>query len=476
MNCRLTWITFFLFLLAPFIFSQVNNQEFASRREALMHKLNDGVVVLRGAQLQSRNKDVDYKFRQNSDFYYLSGFDEPGATMLLVPEGDGKFILFVKPNDPHIAVWVGESYGVNGAMDLFKADTAYSNQAFEETVKKYLKNQQKIYLPFDDSELLETVSAIIKSPRANYPKKMEDISKHIAGLRLIKSSYEIEMMQKSIDITVEAHKEAMRAMKPGLFEYEIEALIKYVYLINGSPRVGFSSIVGSGPNSTILHYKDNNQKMKNGEIVVIDIGAEYGMYSADITRTIPANGKFSEEQKEIYQIVLGAQNAGIELAKPGVGISEIYSKSVDIVREGLLSLGLITDKEKHWQTRVWFMHGVGHWLGLDTHDAGSYRGEDDRGRLLEKGMVFTVEPGIYIAPKALQNLKMILGDKVSLEEINTFIEAVTPAYEKYKNIGVRVEDDILVTKTGFRNLSKGAPREIAEIEILMAKESLLIKK
>ncbi|KAA3610314.1 MAG: M24 family metallopeptidase [Calditrichaeota bacterium] len=469
------WAIVLILLMSTFLLSQVNTEEFASRREALMQKLDDGVIILRGATLQPRNNDVEYKFRQKSDFYYLSAFDEPDATMIIMP-GDAKnFILFVKPNDPRMAIWVGESYGVHGAMNIFKADTAYSKDLFEEKLKTLLRGKEKVYFPFDDLELIETVLGVLKSSWGMYPKKTEDVRKHIGELRLIKSTWEVEQLQKSIDITVEAQKEAMQATKAGLFEYEIDALINYVYLKNGSPRVGFPSIVGSGVNSTILHYQDNDYKMKNGDVVVMDIGAEFGMYSADVTRTIPVNGKFSKEQADIYQIVLDAQNAGIEKTKPGIGIGEVHETSARVIQDGLLELGLITDKNSRWQTRVWFMHGVSHWLGLDTHDAGGYSERSKKGRILEEGMVFTVEPGIYVAPKALENIKTMFRGRVSAEEIDAFIESVKPAFEKYKNIGVRIEDDILVTKDGYRNLSKEAPREIDAIEKLMAKKSSFVK-
>ncbi len=475
MVSRLILQTLLLVFSASALIAQINAEEFASRRDVLAGELNDGVIIVKGNDQKTRNQDVDYKFRQGSDFYYLSGFNEAGATLLILPGEDKKFILFVKENNPRMAIWSGETYGVWGAMKIFKADTAFASDNFEEEVKKYLRGQKKVYLPFADAELFETVSNIITSPWGRYPKKIEDVTKYIAKLRLIKSNYEIEMIQKSIDITIKAHKEAMMAAKPGLFEYEIGALIEYVYQKNGSPRIGFPSIVGSGANSTILHYKANDQKMKDGDIVVMDIGAEYGMYSADVTRTIPVNGVFSEEQKQIYQIVLDAQKAGIELIKPGKGISEIYEASTDVIKDGLLELGLITDRESRWQSRVWFMHGVGHWLGLDVHDAGGRNGADKRGKLLEEGMVFTVEPGIYVAPNALENLKLLMTGRLSDKEIDEFIEEVKPAFEKYKNIGVRIEDDILVTKTGYRNLSKAAPRDIDAIEKWMAKPSEIVK-
>ncbi|MCB0282949.1 MAG: aminopeptidase P N-terminal domain-containing protein [Calditrichaeota bacterium] len=448
------------------IFAEINTNEFAQRRDKLMQKVSQGVILMRGAVEYARNGDVNFKFRQNSNFYYLSGFDEPDATMLLLPGEAQKFIMFVKPFNAHMAVWVGESYGVEGAMKIFKADTAFANDTFDDVIKSYLRNKETVYLPFSDQEFASHITSLLNTHYGRYPKKIEDIDQYINDLRQIKSTKEIELMQKAIDITVDAHKEAMKAIKPDMHEYEIAALIKYIYLKNGSERSGFPSIVGSGPNSTILHYEKNERKMTQNDMVVIDIGAEYGMYSADVTRTVPVDGNFSEEQKDIYKIVLESQKAGVEMTKPGITLSDISNKSTEIIKNGLFDLGLITDKESRWQTSVWFMHGVSHGLGLETHDPGGYRNQK-----LEAGMVFTVEPGIYIGENALENVYMMSRMGVSKDAIDAFVEAVKPAFEKYKNIGVRIEDDVLVTETGYRNLSEKAPREISDIEKLMSKGS-----
>lgn len=448
------------------IFAEINSNEFAMRRDKLMQKINDGAIILRGAVEYVRNGDVNFKFRQNSNFYYLSGFDEPDATMLLLPGETQKFILFVKPFNAHMAVWVGESYGIDGAMKVFKADTAFANDTFEDVIKPYLRNKKTLYLPFSDKDLVTQMTNIINSHYGRYPKKLEDADQYIDEMRQIKSPAEIESLQKSIDITVDAQKEAMKAIKPGIYEYEISALINYIYLKNGCERSGFPSIVGSGPNSTILHYEKNERKMTKKDMVVMDIGAEYGMYSADVTRTVPVDGKFSDEQRDIYQIVLESQKAGVEMTKPDITLSDISGKCTEIIKEGLFNLGLITDKESRWQTSIWFMHGVSHGLGLETHDPGGYRNQK-----LEAGMVFTIEPGIYIAENALENAYMMTRMGVSKEMIDAFVEQVKPAFEKYKNIGVRIEDDVLVTETGYRNLSEKAPREISEIEKLMSKDS-----
>lgn len=469
------WLNILIFV--SFAFAQNNNSDFAQRREALMEKINDGIIVLAGAKEVERNNDVNYKFRQSSNFYYLTGFDEPNAFAILIPGGENPFTLFVKERNQRMAIWLGESHGISGAMSMFSADTAFKNDEFEEILKSILRNKSKVYLPISDSDIMEKVRQLIDSPWGNYPDQIEDLNQHINEMRMIKSDYEVSMLQKAINITANAHNEAMKVVKHDIYEYEIEAVIEYIYKKNGSPRIGFPSIVGSGPNSTVLHYDKNNRKMQDGDMLVMDIGAEYGMYSADVTRTIPVNGKFSDDQKDIYEIVLAAQKAGIELTKPGVGYLEISNRCIEVIKDGLLKVGLITDKSSNWQTRIWFMHGIGHGLGLDVHDSGSYYGTDrERGRILQPGMVFTIEPGIYISASALENLTLLLAGRVDNEEMEEFIQKVKPAFEKYKNIGVRIEDDILVTKDGSRNLSANVPREINEIEKLMAKESEILKK
>jgi Xaa-Pro aminopeptidase len=268
----------------------------------------------------------------------------------------------------------------------------------------------------------------------------------------------------------------MKAAEPGMYEYEIEAIIEYIFRKNGSQRPGFPSIVGSGPNSTILHYDANKHQTQDGDLIVMDVGAEYDHYTADVTRTIPVNGKFNKEQKEIYEIVLEAQQQAIDKIAPGVGIYEVHYRAVEVIKDGLYRLGLITDKESRWQYRIWLMYNTNHWLGLDVHDVGSRGRDDGKGRRLEPGMVFTVEPGIYIGEHSLDSLlKTTRRSKARKEDVAAFLEKVKPVVEKYMNIGVRIEDDVLVTEDGHENLSSKAPTTVKEIEKWMKKKSYLNK-
>lgn len=462
-----------IFTLGSLKAQTLRKEIFAQRRHELMDKMVNGIAIFRSARIANRNSDVDYEYRQDSDFYYLAGFEEPEAAFLLIPDADKKFIMFVRPRNPIMETWTGKRYGIKGAMHVFGADTAYVTDKFEEILSGYLRGENKVYCSFHDHELNEKLFRMISNPRGNWPKEIIDPEQFVSEMRLIKSPEEIEIMRKAINITCDAHIEAMKAIKPGMNEYEIEAIIEYVYKKNGSPRPGFPSIVGSGPNSTILHYVANNQQIHNGDLILIDIGAEYGYYTADVTRTFPVNGKFSREQREIYEIVLKAQQETIKMVTPGVGIDEIQDHTIKVLSAGLYRLGLITHEDIKWQQRVWHIHGTSHWLGLDVHDVGDYRHADEKGRILETGMVFTVEPGIYIRENIFDILPEILRNSVPKEEITDFINKVKPVVEKYAKIGVRIEDDVLVTKNGYEILSAKAPKTIYEIEKMMKNKSYL---
>lgn len=470
------WLIVFFLQFNQLNAQSFNKEEFAKRRQQLMQEMDGGIAIFKGGDIVERNDDIDYKFRQNSNFYYLTGFDEPGSACLLIPGAEKEFILFIQPKNPLQEMWLGNSPGFEEAMKKYGADTVYLINQFLKELPKYLKGKDKIYYSMNDEKTNEKVLSVFKpSWGAFSPKMIINPMFMIHELRLIKSKYEIELLQRAIDITCGAHSEAFKATKPGLFEYEIESIIEYKYLKNGSPRFAFPSIVGSGANSTILHYMDNNQQMKDGDVLLMDIGAEYGYYAADITRTIPVNGKFSKEQKEIYGIVLSAQKEGIAKIKPEVRLNEIENIISKTICNGLYELGLITEKNSDWQYRTWYNHGSSHWLGLDVHDVGSYLELDKSGsRKLMTGMVLTVEPGIYIGPKSLENIPLWLpyyNNDVSEEELKQFIEKVKPVAEKYMKIGIRIEDDVLVTNDGNKVLSAKAPKEIKEIETLMRKDS-----
>lgn len=482
--------TYGLLLIFCLLFKQSNAQlanknEFARRRQKFMEKMDGGIAVFKSNEFVARNNDVGYEFRQESDFYYLTGFDKPKSAFLLIPGSKKEFIMFVQEKNPFKEMWSGKLYGIEKAMNIFGADTAYCIEQFEEMLPEFLMSKEKVYYNMKDEEINETILSIVKIPWGNNPRKVNDPPKHLIDplplvyeMRLIKSDYEIEMLRRAIDVTCDAHIEAMKSTAPEMFEYEIEAIIEYIYRKNGCPRVAFPSIVASGPNSVILHHIDNNRQTQNGDVLLIDIGAEYGYYAADITRTIPVNGQFNKAQKEIYEIVLEAQQAGIEMIAPGVSFNRVEDKVSEVIREGLFRLGLITDKESEWQYRTWYMHRASHWLGLDVHDAGSYFNLDkNTSRSLKPGMVLTVEPGIYIGANGLDKDKLFqifkyFDHNVPEEEIIRFINAVKPVAEKYMNIGIRIEDDILITGGGQEVLSEKAPKEIKAIESMMQKESI----
>jgi Xaa-Pro aminopeptidase len=299
-----------------------------------------------------------------------------------------------------------------------------------------------------------------KRAGGNWP--IVDPAPIVAEMRLIKDELDWKLgFRKAIEISADAHIEAIKCIKPGMFEYEIQAVFEYVYRKNGSPRNGYGCIIGSGFNSCVLHYHDNNRKTQDGEMILMDCGTEYGYYTADITRTVPVNGKFSEEQRQIYQLVLDAQNAGIAAVKPGILKGEIDVAIENVFGNGLLNLGFIKEKKDF---PLFTIHKYAHWLGLDVHDVGAYE-INGESRVLEPGMVFTVEPGIYVRPDVIFRMKKAGNSDEDITKIE-------PKLQKYYNIGVRLEDDILVTETGYKNLSVKVPREIVELEELMKKKGI----
>lgn len=417
-------------------FAQPDKEIFAERRTKLMEQISDGIAVMVSPDAANRNGDVDYEYRQESNFYYLSGFEEQSSCLIIDPNATDKYILFVKPKNPAREVWTGILTGLDKAVTEYGADKSYEIKQFDSVLALY--SSKKIYILSSDKNLAAKIKGI--NPQAD----TGNLSEIIGEMRLIKSAYEIGQMKKAIDITCNALIESMKSAKPGMYEYELQAILEYNFKKEGCTRNGFPSIVGSGPNSCILHYETNQRKTQNGDIVVMDVGAEYGYYSADVTRTFPLNGKYSEAQKTIYNIVLKAQSETIDALKPGMRFYQVDSIARAVVTSELRKIGLLDDTTN---SRKFFMHGTSHWVGLDVHDAGKYSENGVRGRrVLEPGMVLTVEPGVYIAAG---------------------IEGVDP---KYYNIGVRIEDDLLITETGHELMSKLAPRQISDIEKVMSKK------
>jgi len=457
---------------------------YAERRETLMNSIDDGVIILASG---SEDHSERLQYRPANNFYYLTGLAEPGSFLVLDPGTKNVFSLVVIPNNPFASMWTGKQIGINEAKTIYGADQAYSAYELINKLSSILKNlydnDKKIYTDIHDYELIRLIKEIIEK-RPEFSKlQIEDLGPYINEMRVIKCQEEIDLLDKAIQITCESQREAYKACEPGMYEYEIEAIIEYNYRKNGATRPGFSSICGSGPNTTVLHYEQNDRKMKDGDLLLMDIGAEYGMYTADVTRTIPVNGIFSKEQLDIYELVLKSQEAAISELLPGKGVQEGHHASTAIIVDGLYELGLITDKNSTWQKSIYVMYPISHWIGLDVHDVGDYefgkqgRGQamfnpEIKGRELKPGMILTVEPGIYIHPDGLEMLPELTRYlDVNKKELEAFLEEITPVYQKYINIGVRIEDDILITDTGNRVLSAPAPKTVEDIENMMKEES-----
>jgi Xaa-Pro aminopeptidase len=428
--------------------------EFISKMEP------NSVAVFASAHEIRRNQDTDFEFRQETDFYYLTRLNEPDCVAVLAPNHpQHKYVLFVRPRVKEEEIWTGLRAGVEGAIKTHGADAAYDISKLPEILPEYLKGVDKLYYRLGQNEHFDLkLIAMLKRlrERVRYgeygPTTIIDPVTLVHEMRLRKNDEDIASLRRAAQISAAGHVAAMKHCKPGMYEYELEALVEYVFRKQGATGVGYPSIVGSGFNTTILHYNTNNDQIKDGDMVLIDAGAEYNVFSGDITRTFPANGKFSKAQQTVYEAVLAANQAVIEMVKPGESFMKLHEKAVEVVTDELLASGLLSgDRKEIIENKGYFkffMHRTGHWLGMDVHDVGRYKVEDDW-RKLEPGMVFTVEPGIYIAAGA---------------------EGV-PA--EYFNIGVRIEDDVLVTENGYEVLTTGVPKEVNEIEALM-KESVMV--
>ena len=364
---------------------------------------SNAVAIFPSKLVYQRNLDVDYPYRQESNFYYLSSFEEPKSLLFLDPSAlQYKYIMYVQEGTHFSKVWSGSRAGAEGAINLFQADTALSIDDLKSTLRKFIRYDRPIYYTFGINEEIDRFmqeNFINKRSNANW--QIIDPAPILNEMRLIKTEDDFETgLEKAIEISSDAHIEVMKAIQPDMYEYEIQAIFEYVYRKGGSPRNGYPCIIGSGPNATIMHYEKNSRQIEDGDLVLMDCAAEYGYYSADITRTIPANGEFTEEQKEIYEIVLNAQKSAIAMVKPGITLDDIKEKIDDVFTEGLGRVGLIKDKS---ETRLFSLHGYCHWIGLDVHDVGAYR-INNQHVPLQPGMVFTIEPGLYFRPEILDRL------------------------------------------------------------------------
>ncbi|MBS1808570.1 MAG: aminopeptidase P N-terminal domain-containing protein [Acidobacteria bacterium] len=428
--------------------------EFMSKMEP------NSVAVIFSAPEVLRNADTDYEFRQDSDFYALTHLNEPESVAVISPNHEKhKYVLFVRQRDKEKEIWNGLRAGVEGAISAYGADAAYEISQLGKILPRYLEGNQKLYYRFglreeNDLRMIKYLNSLKAAIRAGKqtPSTIIDPSTLIHELRLRKNADEIESMRTAARISAEGHVAAMKACKPGMYEYELEALIEYVFRSKGANGTSYQSIVGAGFNSTILHYNTNNAQIKDGDLVLIDAGAEYNMFAGDITRTFPANGKYSKAQQAVYELVLHSNKEVIKMIKPGESFMALHEKTIEIITQGLVDLGLLSGNvseniERKTYERF-FMHRTGHWLGMDVHDVGRYKLEDGW-RKIEPGMAFTVEPGIYIQP------------------------GTEGASEEFYNIGIRVEDDIVVTADGCEVLTSLVPKEVVEVEALM-KESIAI--
>ncbi len=433
----------------------MNKEIYQRRRQELLNQIGENdIVIVPTARVQSRNGDVDFRFRPDSDFYYLTGFSEPEAVAVICPSRkQGPFVLFCRERDAVKEMWDGRRVGLEGAVETFGADDAFPIEDLDDILPSLMEEKAKVYTTVGryaqfDTKLLAWMNQIKQGVRQgkHAPYEFVDLNHILHEQRLIKRKDEADLMRKAGKMSAAGHTRAMQVCKPGMYEYQVQAEMECVFRKGGSHYNAYPSIVAGGANACILHYNENHDVLNDGELLLIDAGAEYGNYAADITRTFPINGKFTGEQRALYEIVLAAQKATFEKCRPGVAWNETHEATVNTIAQGLLDVGLLKGSleevlEKQTFTQF-YMHRTGHWLGMDVHDVGDYQIEENW-RELETGMAFTVEPGLYVAPASNVD-------------------------ERWHNIGIRIEDDILITKDGFENLTQDVVKEIADIEALMA--------
>ena len=431
-------------------------EEFANRRRQLMDMVGpEGIVIVPSATLLIRNRDAEHPFRQDSDFQYLTNFNEPEAVAVLIPEREeGEFILFCREKDPKTERWTGRMAGLEGAQTDYQADDSFPIEDIDDILPGLMDRRETVHYsmgvnPAFDQQVMSWVNAMKAKVRsgAHPPHEFVSLDLLLHDMRLYKTAAEIKMMKHAAQTAVRSHERAMKICEPDLNEGQLDAEFLHEFKWNGMVPA-YTTIVGGGENACVLHYIENNQPLVDGDLVLIDAGAEYGCYASDITRTFPVNGKFSESQRLIYQIVLDAQYAAINAAQPGNNWNAPHEAAVKVISQGLLDLGVLKgtleDVIEEEAYKEFFMHKTGHWLGMDVHDVGDYK-IDDEWRVLEQGMVLTVEPGIYISP-------------------NPDVD------KKWWNIGVRIEDDVLIKRKGNEVLTGSLIKEVADIEALMAKD------
>ena len=451
---------------APNFTKKERHSELAARRARVASMLEDNsVLILFSAPSKIYANDVDYHYRQENNLFYLTGLRKNGTTLVIEKKGGVvNEIVFVPKRNPLAETWNGRMYSnndvaeISGIKNVLNArspgaliEAARGGTIFAENGTSISTNGT-IYLLNGDAREYPRATALAGQMSASRVRNALPI---FARLRLVKSPYEIRIMRHSIDITNEALMRSMGMIGRAKWEYEVQAEVEYTFRRRNADFWGYPSIVGCGPNATTLHYIESQGRIEQNDLMLMDVGAEYDHYTADITRTFPVSGRFSKEQRDIYQIIFDAQEAAAAQLRPGSTVGSASTAARKVIVDGLYRLGLITDKGSTGQFRVWYMHGWGHWLGMNVHDVGDYR------RKLEPGMIMTNEPGIYLRPDALENLP-------DSEEWREFKKAVGPAFEKYRGIGVRIEDDMLITENGVEWMSRGLPRTIEDVEAFMA--------
>lgn len=435
----------------------IQPDEYRQRREALMAQLPTGAaLVVPGASLVTRSHDSEYPFRQQSDFYYLTGIQEPDALLVLLPgRAEGQSVVFCQDRDPTMEAWTGRRLGGQGVMNQHGIDQAFENAERDERLAELLDSRELLYVPLDNPEAISIAEDALGHAQAGLRrgkpalKGWLDSRPLIHEMRLIKSPAEIALLRHAAAISAQAHGRAMRICAAGLSEYQLQAELEHTFVWQGASGPAYSTIVGGGANACVLHYIENSDVLEEDTLVLIDAGAEFDLYAGDITRTFPVSGRFNEAQRALYQVVLDAQVRAVDAIAPGATLVDIHQGVVHDLTAGLIELGLLEgdvqariDDESY---RRFYLHSTSHWLGLDVHDVGTYRLDEATPRLLAPGMVLTVEPGLYIPD----------DDDI-------------PA--AYRGIGIRIEDNVVVTEQGHDILTEGVPKQIVEIEQLMVKK------
>lgn len=437
----------------------MEKREFARRRKRLMDVVEPGSIIIQpNAPERIRNRDVYYPYRSDSDFFYLSGFPEPESVVVLVPDrAQGEFLLFCREKDEEAETWHGRRAGLEGACAEYGADDAFPITDLDDILPGLLENKERIYYTMGryakfDQRLVSWLNRVTSKGRAGVhaPDQFVSLGHVVHEMRLFKSSQELKAMRRAATIAAEAHRRAMAVCRPGMREYQVEAELLHCFMQHGARAPAYPSIVGSGANSCILHYTENAATMKEGDVLLIDAGAEYDYYASDVTRTFPVSGEFTEQQRLAYEIVLEAQAAAIAEVRPGNTWNEPHEAAVEVITRGLVDLGILKGRLRKLieaeAYRPYYMHKTGHWLGMDVHDVGDYKVADEW-RIFEPGMVTTVEPGLY------------------------FSAGVKDLPKQWWNIGIRIEDDVLVTETGHEVLTIDAPKSIEDVEAVMRQRS-----